>query len=145
MKILLTTLVLLVGMNLQAQEATAPIEEASTEIAETKPRYYSESCETIKNLKEKMTCADSELIKKMYRTMTYPASARKNGVSGMVVLSYVVKSDGTLGEVKVMRSVSPELDATAIKGLRSVGKWIPGTQNGEPKDVTLTMPVKFML
>jgi|GEM_PF-2789798 len=145
MKVLLTSLLLLMGMTLFAQDTPIIAEETAKMIENTKPRYYSEECELIKDKKERQSCAETALVMKMYRSMSYPASARKNGVSGTVMLSYVVKADGTLGEITVRRSVSPELDATAIKGLQSVGKWVPGTEGGRPVDMTQSMPVKFSL
>ena len=57
----------------------------------------------------------------------------------------MVKSDGTIGDIKVMRSISPELDEEAIRVIKAMPAWTPGKQDGKAVNVRYTLPVAFRL
>ena len=73
----------------------------------------------------------------------YPEAAKQAGISGRVTTVFVVGEDGVIRDVKVVRSVSPELDAEAIRVMSSMPKWKPGKQDGKPVPVRYTVPVNF--
>jgi TonB family protein len=73
----------------------------------------------------------------------YPEAAKQAGISGRVTTAFVVGEDGVIRDVKVLRSVSPELDAEAIRVMSSMPKWKPGKQDGKPVPVRYTVPVNF--
>ena len=73
----------------------------------------------------------------------YPEAAKQAGISGRVTTQVVVGDDGVIRDVKVLRSVSPELDAEAIRVMSSMPKWKPGKQDGKPVPVRYTVPVNF--
>lgn len=75
----------------------------------------------------------------------YPMEAASNGEQGRVVLGFLVKKDGSLKGIKVMRSVSKALDREAIRVVKGMPKWIPGTMNGKPCNMYYTLPVEFKL
>lgn len=75
----------------------------------------------------------------------YPESAKERGIEGRVILGFVVGKDGKVSDVKVLRSVDPELDAEAVRVVSSSPKWTPGQQNGQDTKVTYTFPVVFKL
>ncbi len=60
-------------------------------------------------------------------------------------MTFVVMKDGSIGEVKVAKGVSPELDAEALRCVKSMPKWMPGKQNGEAVNVKYTIPLSFRL
>ena len=63
--------------------------------------------------------------------------------NGRVVVQFVVQSDGSIGEVKVVRSVHPDYDQEAIRVVKSLPKFTPGRQNGQAVAVWYTLPVVF--
>lgn len=75
----------------------------------------------------------------------YPGSAVKNGIQGRVVLRFVIGPDGEISNITVLRSVSPEVDAEAIRVVKTMPKWKPGKQNGKVVPVYFTLPVSFKL
>lgn len=75
----------------------------------------------------------------------YPANAVKNHIEGKVFISFVVEKDGSLSDVKIVRSVSDDLDAEALRVIKASPNWEPGTQNGKPVRVAYTMPLSFSL
>ena len=86
-----------------------------------------------------------EMTKFLQRNIQYPANAAKNEVEGRVILQFVVEKDGQIGEVKVVRSVDPELDAEAMRVVKSMPNFIPGRQDGKPVAVWYTIPISFKL
>ena len=62
---------------------------------------------------------------------------------GTVILQFVVETDGSIGEVKVVRSVHPDYDVEAVRLIKSLPKFTPGRQNGQPVAVWYTLPVMF--
>ena len=84
-----------------------------------------------------------ELIKYLSQNIQYPPEAAKNNVQGRVILQFVVDKTGQVGEVKVVRSVSEELDAEAVRVVKTLPKFEPGRQDGKPVAVWYTLPVSF--
>ena len=75
----------------------------------------------------------------------YPVVAQENGVQGRVIVSFVVERDGSITDVRVVRSVDPSLDREASRVVRSMPRWSPGKQNGSNVRVKYTVPVVFRL
>ena len=87
----------------------------------------------------------SEFAKWAMKNVQYPAFAEENGIMGKVVVQFVVDTNGNVADVKVVRGVHPVLDKEAVRVVSSSPQWTPGSTNGEPVSVTLTMPVIFSL
>ncbi|MBR1475633.1 MAG: TonB family protein [Muribaculaceae bacterium] len=77
--------------------------------------------------------------------MEYPDDAFLNGLEGTCVVQFVVTKTGQVDQVKVLRSVSPELDAEVVRVCSQIGNFEPGQVEGKPVNVSLTLPVKFKL
>ncbi len=88
---------------------------------------------------------DAALMKYLSSHINYPPMAAENNVQGKVILQFVVEKDGRVGEVKVARSVDKDLDKEAIRVVKSLPKFTPGRQNGQPVRVWYTLPVTFKL
>ena len=73
----------------------------------------------------------------------YPPSG--DGVQGRVILSFVVEPDGSISNIQVIRSVTPDFDKEAVRLVKAMPKWVPGRQNGEAVRVKYNMPVLFKL
>ena len=88
---------------------------------------------------------DTALTKYLSSNINYPIVAAKNGIQGRVVVQFVVTKNGSVGEVKVLRSVDRDLDKEAIRLCKSLPKFIPGKMNGQAVNVWYTMPITFKL
>lgn len=88
---------------------------------------------------------DAALMQYLRDNIKYPVVAQENGVQGRVVVSFVVEKDGSITDVKVVRSVDPSLDKEAQRVVKSMPKWIPGKQNGSAVRVKYNVPVSFKL
>ena len=88
---------------------------------------------------------EAALMKYLSSHINYPPMAAENNVQGKVILQFVVEKDGKVGEVKVARSVDKDLDREAIRVVKTLPKFTPGRQNGQPVRVWYTLPVNFKL
>ena len=88
---------------------------------------------------------DAALMSFLNKNIKYPVIAEENGIQGRVVATFVVERDGSITDVKVIKSVDPSLDKEAVRVLKSMPKWIPGKQNGQSVRVKYTVPVTFRL
>ena len=86
-----------------------------------------------------------EMMKFLSRHIKYPAEAKQKGEQGRVVVSFIVGKDGKLRDFEVKRSVSPALDAEAIRVVKEMPAWKPGRQRGKAVDCRFTLPVSFSL
>ena len=75
----------------------------------------------------------------------YPVVAEENGVQGRVIASFTVEKDGSLTDIKIVKSVAPSLDKEAQRVIRAMPRWIPGKVNGSPVRVKYTVPLTFRL
>ena len=88
---------------------------------------------------------EAALMEYLRANIQYPNNAAQMNIQGRVVVQFVVEKTGEVGEVKVVRSVSEELDKEAIRVCRTLPKFIPGTINGKAVRVWYTLPVNFKL
>ena len=77
--------------------------------------------------------------------LKYPQICIENGRQGRVTLSFTIKADGSLSDVKVLRGVDPALDQEAVRVVKSSPKWTPGKQRDRAVAVSYTFPVIFQL
>ena len=75
----------------------------------------------------------------------YPASAMQKGIQGTVKVSFVVEKTGTVNEVKVENPVAPELDAEAIRLIKSGPKWTPAKHRNQVVRQRVVVPVSFVM
>jgi len=88
---------------------------------------------------------DDELYKFLGKHLQYPAEAKKNGIEGVVYVSFVVYEDGTIREAKVLRGIGGGCDAEALRVIRLMPNWEPGTQRGKAVRVHYNLPIRFTL
>jgi len=86
-----------------------------------------------------------EAMKFLAKNIKYPVSAQQAKIEGRVVVQFVVERDGSISDIHTVRSVSPELDAEAVRVVSLMPKWIPGKQRGKAVAVKYTMPIMFRL
>lgn len=155
--------------SMTATETPAPVEAASPAVSiaetpvvssqETKastPVVAKPDSKVSKKSEKKQTVAacekmpqfpggDVALMNYVRDNLKYPEEAMKSGVQGHVVVKFVVSADGSVASPEIIRSVSPELDAEAIRVVESMPRWTPGTTDGKPVDAWFTLPVFFRL
>ena len=86
-----------------------------------------------------------EMHKYVQQNIVYPEIARQKGISGTVAMRFVVKADGQVDNVEVLRSVGGGCDEEAVRVVRSMPRWSPGVQNKRAVPVYFTIPIRFNL
>lgn len=90
---------------------------------------------------------NGDLYKYVGDHLNYPTLESENRIEGTAFVSFVVETDGTVSNVKIERGIAggPGLDEEALRVIKSLPAWTPGSQNGHPVRVQYTMPIKFQL
>lgn len=88
---------------------------------------------------------DAALLKYIAETTEFPPIAKENGITGVVYISYIVDRDGSVKDVKVVRSADPFLDKEAVRVVKTLKGYKPGKQRGKPVPVQFTIPIRFVL
>ena len=133
------------ALSAQAQETertAAPV----TKVVDEMPRFYSYECESIMDEDKRKKCADMAMLETVYKNITYPPNAKKDGIEGTVVISFTIDMDGMTSDFKVTRSIREDLDQEALRVVRDkLVEWEPGKQKGMPVNTQFNMPVRFRL
>lgn len=88
---------------------------------------------------------DLALRTKIAHDIKYPVIAQENGIQGKVYVSFVVAKDGKVTEPVISRGVDPALDKEALRVVSNLEQWTPGKIDGEPVNVSYTIPITFAL
>ena len=126
-------------------EAEGEVLKAKEVVVDEKPKEEETKVFDVVEQMPSFPGGDAELMKFLHDHMKYPVVAEENGIQGRVICTFVVERDGSITDVKVIKSVDPSLDKEAIRVLKSMPKWIPGKQNGSAVRVKYTVPVTFRL
>ena len=85
------------------------------------------------------------MMKFLTTNIKYPVEAQKKGVSGRVIVQFVIMEDGTLDQAKVVRGIDPLLDEEALRVVKLMPKWKPGMQRDKTVRVKFTIPITFRI
>jgi len=107
------------------------------------PRFA--GCEDLETKPEKMKCAQGKMLHFIYENIVYPAKARKDGIQGTAVISFVIQKDGSISDARIVRSIGGGCDEEALRVVNTMPNWIPGKENGEAVRVQFNLPIRFKL
>lgn len=113
----------------KASQASASGEEISTQV--DKPPSY--------------PGGEKAMIDFLVINIKYPEQAKKKGIQGKVFVTYVVETDGSITNVKVLRGIGGGCDEEAIRVIKLMPKWNPGMNKGKPVKVQFKLPINFTL
>lgn len=85
------------------------------------------------------------LYKWLLENINYPVEAIEEGVQGKIIVEFVISTTGEIENARVLRGRHPALDKEAIRVVKAMPKWTPGSNNGKPVKVLYTLPVTFKL
>ena len=127
-------------------EAAGEVLKAKEVIAQPEPPKEEET--KVFDVVEQMPSfpgGQAALFQWLSNNIKYPVVAEENGVQGRVIVTFVVERDGSITDVRVVKSVDPSLDKEAVRVTKAMPHWIPGKQNGSAVRVKYTLPVTFRL
>lgn len=88
---------------------------------------------------------DAKLIQYIAENTKYPEIALMEGYEGTVYIRFVITKTGDIGEAKTLNSIHPLIDHEALRVVKSMPKWKPGYNDGEPVNVWFIVPINFKL
>lgn len=137
----------IINVNLKSKDSGTPIGLHEVVVAGLKPTINFESEEIFTTVEENPSFPDG--LKNMYqyiaRNLRYPEPARRAHVQGKVFVKFVVRKDGSVSDLHVLKGIGFGCDEETVRVLGSMPKWTPGKQSGKPVSVYFTMPVNFIL
>jgi TonB family protein len=117
-------------LNLILPPPPPPIEESVYQVVEVQPSPIG---------------GIAALIQKLNENIRYPEEAISKGIEGKVFLQFVVFKDGHIGDIKVLKGLGHGCDEEAVRVLKEMPAWKPGTQKGERVNVRMSLPINFKL
>ena len=88
---------------------------------------------------------DAALLKHIRENTHYPQIAKENNIQGKVIIRFSVTDKGSVNRISVLKGVDPELDKEAIRVVKTLPAFIPGSQGGKPVPVWYMVPITFTL
>jgi protein TonB len=118
--------------------------------AEQMPMFRDTTCLNLPNRNEQKACADQKLLQFIYTHISCPNSIKEMGIEVTVIVSFIVDSDGSLRDFKILRGNDPP--AFAQEFIRVIkltteknGPWVPATQRGKAIPLRMHLPCKLNL
>lgn len=84
-----------------------------------------------------------EFMKWLTKNLNYPKYALRNKIQGKVMISFIVNTDGTISDIKVVKRAHALLDAEALRVARLMPKWEPGKDHGKVCRSMVAIPIVF--
>jgi len=118
--------------------------EKKHKVIDTMPRFP--GCEHIKDESKRKACSDQKLLRYIYSNLKMPKEAKKAKIDDQVYVQFILKADGKLSEIEVIRSIGFGCDEEALRVVKKMQEeitWIPGYSEGKAVDVKFTLPLSF--
>jgi|GEM_PF-2490741 len=92
-------------------------------------------------------CGQQKMMKALHSVMNYPQKALDDQVKGTVLHQFVIQADGSMTDLKLTKSLTPETDEAARKAIVDMmvkyGNWEPATLKGKAVSARYTLPLRF--
>ena len=85
------------------------------------------------------------LVKYLQRSIRYPPDALRKKIKGRVICQFIVDGEGKITGITIFQGAHPSLDKEALRVIRAMPKWKPGTIDGAPVKVRYTLPISFYM
>ncbi|HPH18971.1 MAG TPA: TonB family protein [Haliscomenobacter sp.] len=86
-----------------------------------------------------------ELLRFLAQNILYPEVARKENIQGLVVVQFIIGKDGTIIDPHVVHGIGGGANEEALRVVKTIPKWKPGSQKGQAVNVQFNLPIRFML
>lgn len=137
---------------LHAQQ-TADLEQYKVEevfkVVDEMPRFPDQGCEDLPTVKKKKKCADKKLMEFIENNIQYPNNAKIAGAEGFAVVSFIVNTDGSINDTKILYNPGWGMGTEALRVVNLMVEqnihWIPGKQRDNYVKVAFNLPVQFKL
>jgi len=121
----------------EIEQIMEPVDKGGTE---SKPVIFS-----VAEQMPQFPGGQEEMYKFISNNLKYPVVDQEMGTQGRVTVRFVVSKTGEITNLELLKGISPTCDKEAMRVIKSMPKWIPGKQSGNPVQVYFTMPIVFKL
>lgn len=126
----------------ETEKPTVAAKEETPAVKEAQPKDDDKAYNVVEEMPQ-FPGGPAALMKFLGENIKYPKEAGTICVTGRVLVSFIVDTDGSITDVALMKSLSPEFDNEAMRVVKAMPKWIPGKQKGKPVRVKYAIPVVF--
>lgn len=154
MKKLYFVFLIFFAANAGAQESEAAFDNDTTIYTILSETARFPGCEHLDTtIAVKNSCAEASVLSFFNSNIVYPWDARQNGISGMVVVNFVVEKDGLTSNPKLLKDIGGGCGAEAMRIAEAMNdalikarmRWTPGMKDGKPVRSRFTLPIRFKL
>ena len=85
------------------------------------------------------------LARHIARNIIYPETAKEKGIQGKVIVKFRITSRGNVNGYEITKSVSPELDAEALRVVKTITRFEPVIVDGKTVSAWYYLPITFTL
>lgn len=108
---------------------------------------FGEKCVSIKDADDQKSCSDRAMLETIYKNIKYPTEARKKGIEGMIVIQFVVTSEGSIKNTRILKGIGGGCDE---EGLRVVNNYLnswakPAMHDGQKVNMIFNLPLRYRL
>ena len=128
--------------NVKNEEAIEIVNEVKEEVLENETEH--EPFLSVQEMPEPLGGIEA-LYKYIAENTKYPPIAKENNIEGKVYVRFCVTSKGAVEQVSILKSVNTELDAEAIRVVKTFPTFKPGKQDGKPVPVWFSVIIIFVL
>lgn len=146
--LILPAIMLMISINVTSQDKKNNIKTSVQEILiQVKPETSSQS-DKVHMTAEKMPVfkgGTKEMMNYIITNLKYPKEAVKNKQEGKVVVRFIVSETGEVKDAEIIKYLSKECDAEAIRVVNAMPNWTPGYIDGKAVSVYCTIPIMYKL
>jgi len=88
---------------------------------------------------------DMALLNYISQNTIYPEEAKTHNIEGKVIVRFCITEKGSVSRATVLKGVAPDLDAEAIRVVKTLPQFNPGKQGGKPVPVWYMVPITYTL
>jgi protein TonB len=133
-------------LEIRSSDMQSGSDDWGSSVAPPPPQYKTEEqVLTIVDPQASFPGGNAAMLEYLRKNMQYPQDAIEKEITGKCYVQFVVKSDGSIGNVKLIRSVYPSIDNEAIRLIKGMPTWIPAQMDGKNVNSYYTLPIKFAL
>lgn len=109
------------------------------------PEQEDKVYEAIVDVRPTFPGGDEKLMEWISQHIQYPQNAYDSHTQGRVIVQFLIKEDGSVGDAKIIRSVFPSLDEEALRVVTTLPKFNPAILDGKAVEYWFTIPIVFRL
>ena len=133
------------SLSASGQKSTSDKKETTQASEKGKAAGMTDGAYQVVDVMPEFPGGDAALLKYVADSTRYPKDAKTQGIRGKVIVRFMVKADGSVSDVSVLKGVSPSLDQEAIRVVKTLPSFTPGELYGKTVPVWYMIPIQYSL